>query len=603
MKGMKKLSVIILLSLVSLYLSAQSSVSNPLFFTREDVTIAFIPPCLDVEFEYQDSNGNRILEAGEDAQIVVTVSNTGGKATNVDATLGFKSVNPGIDITTKTIRINTIETNSKAIVSFPIKAAIDIPTISGEDLVLEVGVKEPFGYDTGAIVHLSTYELQKADLQVQGVEIVDAGRNVMAKGTPDNQIQRGETVLVTVFLQNVGHGVADDLEYTIQSSDKNVHILGETGYISEFSGSRLGVASGETIEIPFRLSVNNNYYSDSKYLPVTIAAKEKYGFGNVISNIHIPFDATPEEIKVAQVVPDYDKLIELGNKTVIIKSENNNKSRSVNIDVAPKYKPSHSDAIAVVIGAEKNKYGAAPALYAADDARRMSGYFKNCLGIEKVITLQNEEVTRVQLDDIFDSDYGDLARSVEKGKTDVFVYYSGHGMPDLDTNGSPDIFLFPYDAMNQKITERGYSISKLYANLDKLGAKSVTVILDACFSGSSKSSSLHESQQIGNTKGASILVEPQAEPWNTNPNFRVFTSSSYNQTSLSDDESESGLFTYYLAAGIQGEADSDSDGVISMSELVEYVSTNVSEAARKQRKMDQNPQFYGNGNFIVSYTR
>ena len=41
-----------------------------------------------------------------------------------------------------------------------------------------------------------------------------------------------------------------------------------------------------------------------------------------------------------------------------------------------------------------------------------------------------------------------------------------------------------------------------------------------------------------------------------------------------------GLFTYYLLRGLQGEADLNRDGIVSLQELYEYVEQQVSQKAR-----------------------
>ena len=230
----------------------------------------------------------------------------------------------------------------------------------------------------------------------------------------------------------------------------------------------------------------------------------------------------------------------------------------------------------------------------------MAKYFKNSLGIEQIFLKTNEEVTGNALSDIFDSRFGELKNRIVPGETDVFVYYSGHGMPDVADNGQQDIYLFPYDARKELIKDRGYSLSKLYSDLDNLNAKSVTVILDACFSGSSRQTSSRQSVNISNEKGVRITMPGLSnKPWNTNPNFRLFTSSTGDQTSLGYDHSQSGLFTYYLALGLQGDADKNQDGTIMIEELVDYVTVSVSREARNIRGGAQTPEFFGNRNMVI----
>jgi hypothetical protein len=126
------------------------------------------------------------------------------------------------------------------------------------------------------------------------------------------------------------------------------------------------------------------------------------------------------------------------------------------------------------------------------------------------------------------------------------------------------------------------------------------VILDACFSGSSRQTVSYQSENISNAKAVRITMpELSNRPWDTNPNFRLFTSSSGEQTSLGYDQAQSGLFTYFLAVGLQGEADSNDDGVIMIEELVTYVTDSVSREAKNIRGGAQIPEFFGNRNMVI----
>lgn len=206
----------------------------------------------------------------------------------------------------------------------------------------------------------------------------------------------------------------------------------------------------------------------------------------------------------------------------------------------------------------------------------------------------NEQVTGFAFDDIFNPNYGELQRAVMKNKTDVFVFYSGHGLPSK--NGE-NIYLFPSDGKVERLKAQGYNLNKLYESLEKLQAKSVTVFLDACFSGSSKSTDQIEPENLVAMKG--IRLNPKLEkPWEKNKNFSVFTSSASDETSLGFDPSGTGLFTYFLCAGMQGKADKNNDQEITLGELKNYVISNVTNTSMKIRGM-QTPEFHGNKSQVL----
>ena len=90
------------------------------------------------------------------------------------------------------------------------------------------------------------------------------------------------------------------------------------------------------------------------------------------------------------------------------------------------------------------------------------------------------------------------------------------------------------------------------------------------------------------------------QPWRNDPTFCVFSSSRSDQVSYACDETRTGFFTYYLAAGLQGDADVNADGKVTMKELKDFVISNVD----KETGGKQIPQFYGTReDFIVEKIR
>lgn len=587
-KMMKTFLPVVVMMLIPTALMAQSAVTNTISFDLDDVNELFMPPDLRVDMEFVDDDGNGLLEALEGASLRLKITNDGGTADRVQVTITPERNYKGLKVE-KNEYITRVSKNSVQELIVPFSAGLDV--VEMDEVRYRINVHEPDGFDTKAVLQFSTEEYRKAKLHINGVDIVDAGRGTRASGgNPDGKIQCDEIANINVQLQNVGIGVAKNVRYTVVSGDKNLILYTDTGRTEKISGSLSDLMSAQTSEVRFRLGVNSSYVNKGQYLPVYMTVTEDKGLGNIASEIiPIPFNASAAEPEVVVVNPDRERII-IG-PTIIPDGPARTTIRD--ISVAPTGQRIYSNAVAVVIGSEKYEDTAIPrAPYAKRDAEVMSKYFKHTLGVDNVILLTDEDVTSMELKKIFDSQRGRLSRLVQPGQTDVFVFYSGHGVPKAD--GS-DVQLIPYDVAKDWISDDGFSLNRMYDNLASLDAKSVTVILDACFSGGSRPSDIHKSQSIANQKLVMPDLNAMEQPWLDNPNFRVFTSSKGNQTSLGYDQSMSGLFTYFLAIGLQGDADKNSDDKVTMTELVEFVTANV----EKESLGSQTPQFYGNSDFII----
>lgn len=597
MKTLLPLAVLWLMG--AIHAQAQSVTSESISFRLEDVTEMFMPPDLRMNIKFIDDNNNNILEAEESGYILLEISNRGGKADNVKVTVTPADRSYGVDLGQSVI--NTyVDKNSSTEVHVPMTASLNVPTGFTK---FNIVVSEPMGYDINATLELSTFEFQRAKLNLNGVEISDSGVDTKPyNGNPDNKLQNMDVVRATVLIQNIGDGEAKKIRYTISSKDPNIRLLTMSGYAQSITGEVADMLVGQTNEISFRLSPNAHYTHKGEFIPVYLTVMEDKGFGNITSQqIPIPFDAATVKPETVKVEGNKEMLMaSLGTKVISNDARVTSETRYKDIMVAPLGQSIYQNAIAIVIGAEVYQDKAiAPAPYAARDAEVMSEYFRKSLSIKDVRTYTDGQATRSELKRLFDPQRGSLVYSVVPGQTDLYVYYSGHGVPMTMPDGSKDVFLIPYDVGKDWISEDGYSLNKLYRELASLNAKSVTVILDACFSGSSRTSEVYESQSIANQKFVIVDETEMEQPWLNNPSFRVFTSSRGDQTSQANDRTRSGRFTYYLAVGLQGDADKDGNGKIMMSELVEFVTSNVD----KETSGQQTPQFNGNSDFVVEVIR
>ena len=160
----------------------------------------------------------------------------------------------------------------------------------------------------------------------------------------------------------------------------------------------------------------------------------------------------------------------------------------------------------------------------------------------------------------------------------MFIYYSGHGAPGLDDKQG---YILPSNVRADDAQINGYSLSLLSNNLSKLPARTITLVVDACFSG------LGEQGQI--ISDASPLGISVKDPILTISKGNSFFASRGDQISSWLPEQKHGLFTYYFLRGVRGDADSNSDEIITAGELKTYLDENVPYRVRRLTGRKQDP--------------
>ena len=132
----------------------------------------------------------------------------------------------------------------------------------------------------------------------------------------------------------------------------------------------------------------------------------------------------------------------------------------------------------------------------------------------------------------------------------------------------------------------GYPVELLYENLAQVRARSITVVLEACFSGLSEGGTLVR----GASPGALLRIE---NPVLALDNAVVFAAAAATQVSSWYEEQQHGLFTYFFLKGLQGEADQNRDQQVTAGEMNLYLTENVPYVARRLRGREQSPQMIG----------
>ncbi len=244
----------------------------------------------------------------------------------------------------------------------------------------------------------------------------------------------------------------------------------------------------------------------------------------------------------------------------------------VDIDI-PNTGTKNPDAIAVIFGIEDYKR-VSKVPFAARDAEAFKKYAVGVLGVtddkNHIYYETNDNVTKTEFEKVFASG-GWLSKRVTP-KSDVYVYYAGHGAPDAKDKKA---YLVPVDADGNYIAQSGYPLDQLYLELGKLKAKSITVFIDACFSGEL-------------VEGKRALPIPVQSPSLSSDKITVFSAASGTQTSNFYPEKGHGIFTYYLLKALRGDA-AGKDNMITVGELEEYLNANVSKTAG-QLDSEQTPE-------------
>jgi uncharacterized caspase-like protein len=221
----------------------------------------------------------------------------------------------------------------------------------------------------------------------------------------------------------------------------------------------------------------------------------------------------------------------------------------------PKGTSTAKNTFAIVIANESYK-NAESVENAANDGKVVAKYLTSTLGIP------DEQIFAYT-----DATYGDMLSALDKIKNiskayrgsdfNVLFYYAGHGVPDEQ---SYEAYLLPADGIPGN-TAVNISLSDLYSTLGSLGASSVCVMLDACFSGTQRGEGM-----LAQARGVKIKAKSAAPQGN----MVVLSAAQGDETAYPYKDKSHGMFTYFLLKKLQETA-----GNVTIGELADYVIDNV----------------------------
>ncbi len=262
---------------------------------------------------------------------------------------------------------------------------------------------------------------------------------------------------------------------------------------------------------------------------------------------------------------------------VIIRDEIVEEAQFSDVDFPTPTSNRNDNAVAVVFGIE-NYRNAPPVPFAVNDADIFREYLIKRFGLrrENIYLRLDEQATKAEFDKVF-SQNGWISRH-SSIKTEVTVYFAGHGAPDIQTK---ETFLVPFDGDPDYATSTGYPLKRIYENLGGLGLKYVTVVMDACFSGGTRDNK----SLLAGARPVRINIESPNVP----KNMTIFTAATGSEISSAYDQKNHGIFTYFFLKGLNGNADENNDKIITVSEMQDYLTANVPVQAMIMGR-EQNPQ-------------
>lgn len=527
------------------------------------------PPLLTVkDIGFKDETGENVIRSGKSGSLSFVVANASGAGEG----MGLKvvtDINDGTDLSfPREIEVGEVDGGNEKTVNIPIKAGA---YLVDKIVVFKIKVTESNDFAPNPFeVKLRVKKLEPPDLELAKIEVDDSfypdKPDKLSVGNGNSIAEPGESVEISATLLNKGTGITKDTKVKVRSDSPDITFLGPT----EFASGDIHPGNWHDLKIAFSIKKG---YKDADDLPITIVISDERERFNKELPLNIKLKRSYPKTELVDI-----KGSEIPQKEVIMPSFGN---ELLNIPTA---KTDNADAVAVVIGVQNYKNKDVPSVeYALNDAQLFKDYLRTALGYREANIIYLENPTKADFEKVFgtsDNHVGQLSDYIKKGKSDVFVYYTGHGVPDSQTKQP---YLVPSDADPNYIKLGGYPLNVLYNNLSLLPARHISVVLDACFSGQSDKGMIIR-------KASPLMISPVLPG---SGNIDLFSSSKADEISSWYPEKRHSLFTYFFLKGLQGEANKNKDRVVTTTELSEYLLENVPYIARRLYGRKQTPAFAG----------
>lgn len=535
---MKKINFFVLIALIcSANAFAQSNVSAPMSFHIER---DFRPPFLSVtegSVRFVDANGNNLINANEECSIAFSITNTGkGDAHNCTAKVEGEGTTSGLSYKSK--QLPRIKAGESYDIVIPISSSMYTAT---GNVVFTISVDEPNGFGTDPVqLTIGTRKFDAPFIEIVSYKILSDG---------DSELRKKKPFKLQVLLQNTDQGMAENVKCSFTLPENMFLLDGER--VQHFAS----LAPNEKQLLEFELQSNANVDDN---LDIHFALSESWG--KYAKNADIPLhfgQAISSGMTSIQVAGNDRERVAITKGSLVSDVDEN----------IPDAGRINDNTFAVII-ANENYQQVASVPFALNDGAIFKEYCAKTLGIpqQHIHYVANatgnnikEQVNWLQ----------DVLKLYPKAK--VVFYYAGHGIPDeLDKTA----YLLPVDGSAMDITT-GYKLDDLYQNLNALNTQSVTVLLDACFSGAKR-----EEGMLASARGVALKVK-SGQPIG---NMVVLSAAQGTETAYPFVDQQHGMFTYFLLKKLQ-----ESKGNVNLEDLGNYIIINVGQQSIVQNRKSQTP--------------
>jgi WD40 repeat protein/uncharacterized caspase-like protein len=237
--------------------------------------------------------------------------------------------------------------------------------------------------------------------------------------------------------------------------------------------------------------------------------------------------------------------------------------------------------------------------FAAKDAEDIAKVYANNKNYGKVVTktLTNQNVTKENIEQL-----REFLKAADRND-EVIVFFAGHGVLDAQL----DYYLASYDMDFSNPATKGIAYENLEQLLDGIAPLKKTLLIDACHSGEidkdevAITTSTEEEtgdikfRNVGNTiankdgqlglQNTSELTKSLFADLRKGTGATVISSAGGMEFAMESSQWQNGLFTYCYINGLQSkDADLNKDGVIMLSELQQYVATQVTQLSNGKQQ-------------------